>query len=151
MGKKYKNKLSRSDYKKLVNQIIKKLQSKSNKAVSSSEINEEENNFTFSKRFMIYMMKKHYREEFGMKDVSFVENLNLVQLKNIFEECMRINFLVNIDYMNLSMEEGKELSIVNSSNDLREKIRLIAFRINQTIDNVEPITNAKIEDEVNVI
>lgn len=150
MGKKYKNKLSRSDYKKLVDQIIKKLQ-RSNKVVSSSEINEENNNFTFSKRFMIYMMKKHYREEFGMKDVSFVENLNLVQLKNIFEECMRINFLVNIDYMNLSMEEGKELSIVNSSNDLREKIRLIAFRINQANDDAKAMMNSKKEDNEDVV
>lgn len=150
MGKKYKNKLSRSDYKKLVDQIIKKLQ-RSNKVVSSSEINEENNNFTFSKRFMIYMMKKHYREEFGMKDVSFVENLNLVQLKNIFEECMRINFLVNIDYMNLSMEEGKELSIVNSSNDLREKIRLIALRINQANDDAKAMMNSKKEDNEDVV
>lgn len=150
MGKKYKNKLSRSDYKKLVDQIIKELQ-RSNKVVSSSEINEENNNFTFSKRFMIYMMKKHYREEFGMKDVSFVENLNLVQLKNIFEECMRINFLVNIDYMNLSMEEGKELSIVNSSNDLREKIRLIALRINQANDDAKAMMNSKKEDNEDVV
>jgi hypothetical protein len=151
MRKKYKYKLSRKEYKKIIDHIIKRIQDGLNDLDKTPAKNEQKDNFRFTKPFMVHMMKKHYREELGMNDVSFVDKLNSLQLQSIFEECMRINFLINTEYMNISIEEGMQVAKESNNQNFKEKIDLLAFEINQANDDATAMSELIIEDEENVI
>tara|TARA_B100000965_G_C19573428_1_gene750189 strand:- start:878 stop:1384 length:507 start_codon:yes stop_codon:yes gene_type:complete len=168
MAKKSKNKLTRLEYKKIIDSITSKLEKKLEitdllrkklkksidqilEQTDNSKNPKEEVEFPFTNPFMRHMMKMHYMKKMGIKDVRFVDDLNPVKLRAIFEKCMEIEFMANTTYMNISIEEGIKISKEDSNKSFMKELDKIVLKINKDNDNGERVLKELINEENNVL